>query len=172
MSMLHAATPYRRDDRASLRVPVVMPMVEVKVGDDGCLDVALDHEPYSADGALHREDLHRMLGDIASDLDTPLRVEVHEANGTSFTDIITPAPARLRRSEPVGIAATKVGEVAGSGFVPNEDVAIAVVVAHQVADVDGTARLRLPPALLAAHPGLVVLMGRTSGTVMVSDGVA
>lgn len=172
MSMLHAAAPYRRDDRASLRVPVVMPLVEVKVSGDGRLDVLLEHEPYSADGALHRADLQRILGEIASDLDTPLRVEVHEADGTSFTDILTPSPAGSRRPGPQGPATTKVGEVAGSGFLPNEDVAVAVVVAHQVASDDGTARLRLPPALLAAHPGLVVLMGRTSGTVMLSEGVA
>jgi hypothetical protein len=172
MSMLHTAAPYRRDDRASLRVPVVMPLVEVTVDEDGCLDVTLDHEPYSADGALHREDLQRVLDDIAADLGTPLRAEVHEAIGTSFTDIITPSRATPRPVERVRTAMSKVGEVAGDGFLPNEDVAVAVVVAHQVASDDGTARLRLPPALLAAHPGLVVLMGRTSGTVMVSEGAA
>ena len=49
---------------------------------------------------------------------------------------------------------------------------MAVVVAHQVASTDGTARLRLPPALLEAHPGLVVLMGKRSGAVAVSGGSA
>lgn len=43
-----------------------------------------------------------------------------------------------------------------------------VVIARQVADDDGTARLRLPPALLEAHPR-VVLLGRTSGVVALSD---
>jgi len=51
-------------------------------------------------------------------------------------------------------------------------IAICVVVARQVADQDGTAQLRLPPALLAAHPD-VVLIGRTSGgAVALSQGVA
>jgi hypothetical protein len=66
---------------------------------------------------------------------------------------------------------TTIGEVSGGGFLAGEEVAVAVVVAHQVASTDGTARLRLPPALLEAHPGLLVFMGRKSGTVMVSAGV-
>ena len=68
--------------------------------------------------------------------------------------------------------APSIGEVAGEGFLAGEEVVVAVVVAHQVASTDGTARLRLPPALLEAHPGLVVFMGKRSGTVAVSGGAA
>ncbi len=57
MSMINAAAPYRRDDRQAVRVPVVMPLVEVDVDEKGFLTVALDHEPYSADGSLTRDDL-------------------------------------------------------------------------------------------------------------------
>ncbi len=64
-----------------------------------------------------------------------------------------------------------IGEVTDDGLLPDEEVAVAVVVAHQVASTDGTARLRLPPALLESHPGLVVFVGKRSGTVMVSGGV-
>jgi len=76
MSMLNAAAPYRRDDRSTLRVPVVMPLVEVVINEDGILTVTLDREPYSADGALRRDDLRRVLVGIANDLGTPIRVEV------------------------------------------------------------------------------------------------
>ena len=31
MSLINAAAPYRRDDRQTVRVPVVMPLVEVDV---------------------------------------------------------------------------------------------------------------------------------------------
>lgn len=172
MSMLHAGAPYRRDDRATLRVPVVMPLVEVQVDKDGNLDVLLDREPYSADGTLQREHLEEMLSAVAGDLGSPVRVEVHEADGTTFTDIVAPSVTKARAVGPIKTAKTSVGGVSGGGFIPNEEVAVAVVVAHQVASHDGTARLRLPPALLAAHPGLVLLMGQTSGTVMVSEGAA
>lgn len=172
MSLLHAAAPYRRDQRAALRVPVVMPLVEVTVDQEGRLDVLLEREPYTADGAIQRADLEQVLASIANDLGTPVRVEVREADGVTFTDIVTPSGSAGRPLELIPGAPTVVGEVAGTGFAPCEDVAVAVVVAHQVAGSDGTARLRLPPALLAAHPGLVILIGQTSGTVIISGGTA
>jgi hypothetical protein len=168
--MINAAATYRRDDRQSVRVPVVMPLVEVTVDKKGYLTVTLDREPYSAEGSLTRDDLKRVVGDIAADLGTAVRVEVHEADKSTFTDIVTPDRPKLRMVRTVREAS--VGEVAGDGFLPNEEVAVAVVVAHQVASTDGSARLRLPPALLEAHPGLVVFMGKESGTVMISGGAA
>jgi hypothetical protein len=168
MSMINAAEPYRRDDRQTVRVPVVMPLVEVEVDVKGFLTVALDHEPYSADGSLTRDDLQRVLDEIAADLGTAVRVEVHETDGNTFTDIVTPARPRQRMVKAVRELTTTIGDVSGGGFLAGEEVAVAVVVAHQVASIDGTARLRLPPALLEAHPGLVVFMGKRSGTVMVS----
>ena len=176
MSLINAAAPYRRedrrDDRQAVRVPVVMPLVEVDVDKDGYLKVTLDHEPYSADGALTRADLKRVLDDIAADLGTAIRVEVREADMSAFTDIVTPECPKLAAVKPMREATTTIGEVAGRGFLAGEEVAVAVVVAHQVASTDGTARLRLPPALLEAHPGLLVLMGKKSGTVMVSASVS
>lgn len=172
MSILNTAAAYRHNDRNAIRVPVVMPLVEVDVNKSGCLTVTLDREPYSADGALTRDDLQRVLADIAADLGTPVRVEVREADESAFTDIVTPEHPKLRMVEPARQTTASIGEVAGDGFLPNEDVAVAVVVAHQVASTDGTARLRLPPALLEAHPGLVVFLGKKSGTVMVSGGTA
>lgn len=172
MSLTNAAAPYRRDDRQAVRVPVVMPLVEVDVDKDGYLTVALDHEPYSADGALTRDDLKRVLDEIAADLGTAVRVEVREADMSAFTDIVTPESPKLAAVKPMREATTRIGEVAGRGFLAGEEVAVAVVVAHQVASTDGTARLRLPPALLEAHPGLLVLMGRKSGTLMVSTSVS
>ena len=173
MSMVNAAAPYRRDDRQAVRVPVVMPLVEVDVDAGGFLVITLDHEPYSADGALTRDDLKQVLNDIAADLGTAVRVEVHETDGNTFTDILTPERPKLRMVKtPNNTAVTTIGEIAGNGFLAGEEVAVAVVVAHQTASTDGTARLRLPPALLAAHPGLVVFMGKRSGTVTVSGGAA
>jgi len=169
MSLLNAAAPYRRDDRSTLRVPVVMPLVEVSVDKDGYLTVTLDREPYSADGALQRDDLRGLLDAIAADLGTPVRVEVHENDGCTFTDFVTP-----KRPEPTPAARRALAStfgICGGGFIAGERVEVCVVVARQVANDDGTAQLRLPPALLADHPN-VVLVGRTSGTVALSEGVA
>lgn len=168
MSLINAAAPYRRDDRQDVRVPVVMPLVEVDVDEDGYLSVMLDHEPYSADGALTRNDLKQVLNEIAADLGTAVRVEVREADKSAFTDIVTPERPKLAAVKPMRQATTTIGEVTGRGFLAGEEVAVAVIVAHQVATTDGTARLRLPPAVLEAHPGLVVFLGQRSGTVMIS----
>lgn len=172
MSMINATAPYRRDDRQAVRVPVVMPLVEVTVDQKGYLTITLDRESYSADGALQRDNLKHVIDKIAADLSTAVRVEVREADQSTFTDIVTPDRPKLHTVKPTRNAATAVGEVAGDGFLPNEEIAVAVVVAHQVASTAGTARLRLPPALLEAHQGLVVLMGKKSGTVMISGGAA
>jgi hypothetical protein len=48
------------------------------------------------------------------------------------------------------------------GFRPGEEVAIAYVVARRTADEDGTAALRLPPALLATRRDGLVLLGLSS----------
>jgi hypothetical protein len=167
-SLLQAAAPY---DRSTLRVPVVLPLVEVSVGEDGSVSVLLDREPYSVDGTLTRDDLRRLLDDIAADLRTPVRVEVHECDESIFTDIITP-PSATPASAPTRrtLLASPFG-VAGEGFTAGEEVSVCVVVARQAADDDGTAQLRLPPALLADHPS-VVLVGRTSGTVASSEGAS
>ena len=138
-----------------------MPLVEVTVDDRGHLDVRLDREPYSPDGALHRNDLKSTLESIANDLGTPLRVEVHETDGSAFTDIVTPTRPSERPAPPKG-PARKQSE---QPFLPDEEVSVAVVVARRRGDAGDAPRL--PPALLAAHRGDVVLVGRTSGAIRV-----
>ena len=112
-----------------------------------------------------------MLTDIAADLGTPIRVEVREADDSTFTDIITPA---RRDAEPAPAARKVLASafgISGEGFTAGEQVEVCVVVARQVAADDGSTQLRLPPALLAAHPD-VVLVGRNSGAVALSGGAA
>jgi hypothetical protein len=169
MSMINVAAPYRRDDHQTIRVPVVMPLVEVNVDKEGFLTVTLDREPYSADGSLTREDLGPLLSDIATDLRTPIRVEVREADDSTFIDIVMPRRPAAEPPPPAARAAlASAFGISGEGFSAGEQVEVCVVVAQQIADGDGTAQLRLPPALLTAHPQ-VVLVGRTSGVVALSE---
>ena len=171
MSMINAAAPYRRDDRSMVRVPVVMPLVEVDVDKKGYLTVTLDREPYSADGSLTRDDLKRVLDDIAADLGTAVRVEVHESDKSTFTDIITPKQRDTERAPAARRVLASAFGISGDGFTAGEEVEVCVVVARQVASDDGSTQLRLPPALLACHPD-VVLVGRISGAVALSGGAA
>lgn len=193
MTMLNTTRAYRREDRAPVRVPVVLPVVEVTINEHGNLTVTLDGEPCTADDTLGRDQLRYMVDTIATDLRSPVRVEVHEHDGTSFTDIITPTPEPEGSSEepapdttrvtadapspPVHAVPTRVGPgtvlasvfgIAGEGFTPGEDVEVYVVFARQVADEHGATHMRLPPALLA-DCGRVALIGRTSGTIALSE---
>jgi hypothetical protein len=164
---------------ATPRIPVVLRVVRVKVDDDGHLTVAIDREPYDPTerqaprNPAGREALTSILDDITQRVG-PVRVEVTESDGTVFTDIATapaasPAepetPCRTVSPDPISPGPVSSCGMSGAGFLPGEEVAVAVIVAHQSARADGTTRLRLPPVVLAGRPGRVVLLGRSSGTV-------
>ncbi len=160
--MLNNTAPYRRDDHGTLKVPVVMPLVEVVVTSDGYLDIRLDREPCTPDGAATRRDLAAIVKSISDDLGAPVRVEVHEGDGNTYTDIVTPSDqANEQRAADHVPPAT-----ATNGFLPDEEVSVAVILGQHRHGADSLEN-RLPPTLLATHRGNVVLLGRTSGTVRV-----
>jgi hypothetical protein len=91
-----------------------------------------------------------------------VRVEVHEADGDTYTDIVTPSGQANEQK-----AADQVPpSTATNGFLPDEDVSVAVILGQHRHGADSL-EIRLPPALLATHRGHVVLLGRISGTVRI-----
>jgi len=173
------------------RVPVVLPHLAITISDasmttsDGGarLSAMLNGEPYPvpAGPGGGRSALGPLVEQVTTELGCPVRIEVREADGSVFTEIVKPPPLPVpvvtesaASWGPAGLDASGLGrlEVGGSGFAPDEQVAVAVVVAHQTAGPDGCARLRLPAALLASRPGTVVLLGRASGFVVVSGSQA
>lgn len=175
----------RRDLRATSEsarhtdaVPVVLPHVLIIVDPTGSMTVTVDgtpHEPDPFAPAWRREDFARVLDQLTERHHSPLRVEVREADGTTFTDIIT--PSRRRRTQPgtdpapespAHRPAPELVTLRGEGFVPGEDVVIAVVIAHGDAAPDGTARSLLDIDQLAGSPTReVILLGRVSGTLTI-----
>src|SRR5690606_16522047 len=101
--------------------------------------------------------------------------------GGIYTQICEPDPfpsahpvvvsAPVPRSEAVPLLEVPFG-IVGQGFLPCEQVCIAVVVAARDADADGRAALPLPAPLLERLPSTLVLLGRTSGTVVIHDPAA
>lgn len=89
---------------------------------------------------------------------------VLEADGSTFTDIVTPTTRSMPDAPGARTAVASPFGICADGFTAGEPVEVCLVVAHQIAGEDGTTHLRLPPALLDAHPQ-VVLLGRTSGVV-------
>ncbi len=146
----------------SCQVPVVFPLVEVTFGQAGTAVVTVDGSSYDASAPIERATLEEVFHTIA-DEHGPVRVHVTECDGSEFTDVIVPDPPAANAS-PKDQSAAAPG-IVGEGFLPDEVVDVAVVVASQKADSAGAARVRVPPALLAGHAGVVVLIGRASGTV-------
>lgn len=168
---------------------MAVPVVEFTVNGDGSMTVTIDgaaHTPAPFAPSWRRESFPAILDALTTRLQTPLRIHVREADGETFTDIIT--PPRTRHTEhptasftpssptatstvaapPTAATMPVVYQVAGSGFVPGEDVAVAIIHAHSDADSDGTARALLTPQQLACSPtGEIILFGRISGTLVI-----
>lgn len=164
--------------------PITVPVVEFSIDGDGAMTVTVDGVPYMpgpfAPG-WRRESFPTILDALTAQYRSPLRVQVREADGSTFTDIITPprerptpkpwempapddtVPAPVRAAPPV------LHQIVGSGFVPGEDVAVAIIHAHTDAAGDGTARALLTAEQAAAAvTGEVILLGCVSGTLTVS----
>ncbi len=162
-------------------VPVDLPSVVVTVAADGMLTATVDGiaHPQPAAGAWTRATFGPLMDEITKDRTISVRVEVRECDGGVFTDIIharkrTP-PVRVTGQESVPgtrrgrRAATprapQLMEVEGDGFVPGEDVAVAVIVSHTDAAGTGTARALVDlDDLPTGTTGEVILFGRISGT--------
>ncbi|MBM9469625.1 hypothetical protein [Nakamurella leprariae] len=106
----------------------------------------LDPGPFAP--PWRRSAFGQIIDRATDDRTTPARVEVREADGTTFTDIIA---ARRRRSRPEPEPEVPAGPVFhavdGEGFVPGEDVAVAVVTGHT------DAATPAPRAPSSARPG-------------------
>lgn len=159
-------------------VPVVLPHVVATVGENGRLAVEIDGSPLTK-APIGRQAFGKLLDEIIRKRRTALRVDLIEADGTAYTDILTP-PATPDQDEtskpdpgsahpaPSAVQGPRVVEVTGEGYVPGEDVAVAVVIRHGSAT--GTGHVRHLVELAELGPtGEVVLFGRISGTTTLID---
>lgn len=147
-----------------MRIPVVLSTVHVAIDADGVLAVNVDGVPRDSEQTRTRGDLRAVIDKITSDLGAPVRVEIREADGSTFIDVATPPVASATAAtEPPPSSPSPA--LAGAGFQPGEEVALAYVVVRRIADAEGNASLSLPPALLAATRGGLVLLGMSSRTV-------
>ncbi|MGC3021919.1 hypothetical protein [Brevibacterium sp. FAM 24630] len=153
--------------------PVSMRTVILDIQTDGSMTVTIDGASYlPEEGAWVRASFPQIIDHASDERTVPVRVEVHEADGTSFTELL---PARSPRPEPAAEPAPKrkkdkpaspaLIEITGEGFVAGEDVACCVIVSHTDATPHGTARAVLEPKQVKGV-GEVVLVGRISGTVV------
>lgn len=156
---------------SSESVPVSVRAVVLDIQDDGSMHVIVDGAPLPPDqGAWTRTMFPQIIDQASQDRTIPVRVEVHEADGATFTDLIPAAPRRTREPEakpkkPKPAPPRRLIEVTGDGFVAGEDVACCLIVAHTDAAPDGTARAVFDPKQVTAV-GEAILIGRISGTLV------
>ena len=115
-----------------------------------------------------RDELGRAIAELVVRFASPTRVEVRELDGSVYADILTPNPDEPAALEEAPTPTRPVlVKFTAEGFVPGEDVAIALVLRHTSAAGNGTARALLDQAEQATVTGEVVLLGRISGTTAV-----
>lgn len=170
---------YKRTPTETPAAPVGLPVVVITVAEDGTMTVTVDGEPHLPEPFAppwRREAFAMILDHLTDERRTPVRVEVREADGTVFTDIIAPTRRRQPAPElepspaptPAVTAPVELQVVQGKGFVPGEDVAVAVILTHSDAAHSETARGLLTPEQVASSPTReVILFGRISGTLTV-----
>lgn len=204
-----ASTQKSRRQRGEQEEPLTVPVVEFTVLDDGTMTVTIDGAPYAPQPYAppwQRNSFPMIIDTLTAHYQIPIRVVVREADGSTFTDIITPPQTRTQESPatvvapggpvaptfpapfaitPPPIAAVpahapthsvlpqsavplQVHEISAEGFVPGEDVAVAIITTHCDASNDGIARTLLTSEQLAASPTReIIMLGRVSGTLVV-----
>jgi hypothetical protein len=171
----------------AIRVPAVLPVITMTISADGTMTVAVDGTPFEPPrfGApWARASFAEVIDTVLLAHGSPVRVVVHEADGTVFTDLITrplqgsvatSAPPQGAPAEPLAASAALIDATplvepprvvyGEEGFLPGEEVALAIIVRHIKASADGSARALLEPGLCrVTAEGEIVLVGRISGT--------
>lgn len=162
-------------------VPAVLTHVVITVTQPtGTLAVTVDGEDFPApEGtrAWSHARFGELLDAVTEDRTRTVRIAVHEADGSTFTDIIRSRRRTLTDTEaeqPEAARAKPRGKqaaatVSGEGFLSGEDVAIAAVVTDTTAGEDGEVETRLTRRQKAnLRAGAEVLVfGRSSGTTLV-----
>lgn len=178
-------TPSPEDGEPIIDLPVVLPVVVMTIRLDATMTVTVDGEPYEPPPfgpPWGRASFATIVDELTGQRRCPVRVEVREVDGTVFTDIITPstrlnrtlarslAPEHTSPSKPATTTPVEaLPTVSGKGFLPGEDVAVAIIVAHTEAATDGTARSPATGDMQSSSPTReVILLGRVSGTLTVT----
>lgn len=166
--------------------PVDVITVRITVQDDGTLTVTVDGKPYlppEFSPPWRRSSYAVIVDAISQQTGKTLRVDVIETDGRTITDYRTPTVRRpelsaqteeLARPQivaapaPQPVSPPQLLQFAGSGMIPGEDVAVAIIIAHTESDPEGIARALIDSRYLDHAPtGEVVLLGRISATVCV-----
>lgn len=152
-------------------VPAVLPQILLEEVAEDRLIVTVNGDKLAAT-PITRAQITSTLTELVARFGSPTRVEVRELDGSIHADILTPPPPRSAFAPPeteaqVPVAVPSLAEFTGQGFVPGEDVALALIIRHTSAAPDGNARALLDLDERPRMTGEVILFGRISGTLVV-----
>lgn len=158
--------------------PLHLPLAIITVNVHGTMDVSYDGRffpPPTPDSPWSRARFGDLLDSISAHRTRTVRVEVHEFDGPVFTDIIH-AVRSDRATAEVGPPSAmprarhrpthQLIEITGSGFIPGEDITVALSVSSAEGSADGSARAVIDVRQLVDHRSEILLIGRVSGVIV------
>ncbi len=165
--------PHSVTSKPGVVVPAVLPQILLEAVNADTLIVTVNGDRLTAT-PIRRDEISKTVTELVARLASPTRVEVRELDGSIHADILTP-PASEPRSPfappeddaPALIAPPSLLEFTGDGFVPGEDVALALILRHSSAGPTGAARALVDRGEIPRVTGEVILLGRISGTTSV-----
>lgn len=142
------------------------------------MHVALDGREFLPNDpvtAWSRARFGELLDALSAHRTRTVRVEVREYDGSVFTDIVDATRRERMAAEPPVLDATRRAhhrptheliEVRGAGFIPGEDVTVALSVSSAEGAADGTARAVIDLSQVADENAEFLLIGRVSGVIV------
>lgn len=160
-------TPASAESLPQVVVPAVLPQILLEAVSDTSLVVTVNGDRLAAT-PITRDEIATTVTELVARFASPTRVEVRELDGRVHADILTPPAPRSLFAPPehaeAPVVVPRLLEFTAEGFVPGEDVAVAIILRHASADHTGKARALIDRGEKPALDGEVVLLGRISGT--------
>lgn len=166
----HSATPKPR-----VVVPAVLPQILLEAVNADMLVVTVNGDRLAAT-PIRRDEITGTVTELVARLGSATRVEVRELDGSVHADILTPPTPESRSPfappddhAPAPVTVPSLLEFTADGFVPGEDVAVALILRHSSAGPTGTVRALIDRGEQPSIRGEVILLGRISGTTSVQQ---
>ncbi len=158
--------------------PIAIPLAVITVSERGTMNVSCnghDFPPPKPDAPWSRAGFGDLLDAISDHRTHTVRVEVHEVDGSVFTDILHAARREQAIADVQSLSTTRRArhrptpqliEVTGSGFIPGEDVTVAMSLSSAEGSAGGSARAVIDVSQLVDHRSEILLIGRVSGVIV------